>query len=186
MPPQYPSTGEPGCLQPGGDGNRGDTAGLCGMDRGKPSLPGPNVQGRGARKVGWGVIASLGMARDPCSLWSKTWERGQGWLHPGSCRRGQGWRAQQPAACWGKQKPFAALIYYLDGNRDGKNNIPECLSPCNPCGPQHPSLPVGTRAAGPGRCVPCALIPCPQLVGRGSRRNAGDGHGGCGAPGELS
>lgn len=37
-----------------------------------------------------------------------------------------------------KQKPSAALIYYLDGNRGGKNNIPERLSPCNPHRPQRP------------------------------------------------
>lgn len=39
---------------------------------------------------------------------------------------------------------FAALIYYLEGNRDRKNNIPERLSPCNLLSPQCPSLPVGT------------------------------------------
>lgn len=83
-------------------------------------------------------------AQDRPYPWSEPWECGQGWPHPGSCRGGRGWQAQQPAACWGKQKPFAALIYYLDGNQGGKNNIPECLSPCNPRGPWCPSLPVGT------------------------------------------
>lgn len=42
-------------------------------------------------------------------------------------------------------QPSAALIYYLDGNRGGKNNIPESLSPRNPCQPRRP------RAVGQGQ-----------------------------------
>lgn len=185
MPPRCPPTGE--LLLAARRGWQQEGHSWAVQDAGREVLS-DRVQcsGKGHKDSGMDVIASLGMRRDGCSLRSKTCECEQGWLRAGSCGRGQGWQAQQPAACGGKQKPFAALIYYLDGNRDGKNNIPEWLSPCNPCGHQRPRLSVGTRAAGPGRWVPCPLVPCPQLVGRGSRRNAGDGHGGCGAPGEPS
>lgn len=67
-------------------------------------------------------------------------------------------RAGRHSSVLGKTKPFCSADLLPDGNRDGKNNIPEFLSPCNPCDPQRPGR--------PGHGLDLAAGPCPVPASR--------------------